>query len=235
MVRFVLSCVVLCCVILSYLILSCDVISLLNQQVNHRASLLLLLLQLLVSPLMTQALNLRGNLVREIFTDPHLSPASDYNNDGNNNDQDVTVSAENATFGYYDYTNNVTNSSFVSTLMPSLVPSALPTARKATSNHISDQNFTFGILVVICSAGIALLLIASLRLHIASLLISHEEEDEAEEGKGEELADENFIFNGNKSKVSDNSVSTAEGGELLNDSLEEHGLKSVGKTRQRGK
>ena len=102
-----------------------------------------------------------------------------------------------------------------------------------STNRISDQDFTFGVLVIICASGVAFILIATLKLHIATLKLSDDSDSDSDsDSESEKEQDQNNRFslrNFSKSKKSSNSSDNVhqkvehEGGEKLNDGLEEHG------------
>jgi hypothetical protein len=110
---------------------------------------------------------------------------------------------------------------------------------KKSTNHISDQGFAFGILVVLCATGVALLMIATLKLHIATLSDSDEsdEEDEEVDECVSECVSECESDGGNgysMKKSSGGGVSEGvEGVELLlNDAVEEHGVIGVSPSKR---
>mmetsp|Transcript_24644 Transcript_24644/g.45940 ORF Transcript_24644/g.45940 Transcript_24644/m.45940 type:complete len:246 (-) Transcript_24644:274-1011(-) len=114
---------------------------------------------------------------------------------------------------------NSSNITRAPTLMPSSVPTAAPSTHKTTSDHISDQDFTVGVLIVVCAAGVALLLIAVLRLQIATIQSSIDdavEQDEADDSGHSDLVIDTVVNPvGGKGD---------ESGEILNDEVEEHGV-----------
>ena len=120
---------------------------------------------------------------------------------------------------------NVTNiTTYVPTIYPTSPPSTVPTTSSRSSNNISDQDFAFGLLVVICAVGSALLMIAFLKIHIHIMLKNVAEEESDEENNDSVESDKVFPLQ-KLSKNSDNVKDSCPwDDDIMNDGVEEHGF-----------
>jgi hypothetical protein len=148
---------------------------------------------------------------------------------------------------YNSTQSNSTNGTNITTFAPSSAPSSFPTSSPtissiSSSNHISDQDLSFGILVVACVAGVAIILIATLKLSIATMKLEDDyDSDESSSSSDEEntnralplqpLRSRNMRSSTNSSGKKDDMC----GSPQLNDELEEHGFANANPPSRRGR